>query len=40
MNEEKRWLSEWYRKCRNKYIDLVGDFGGNIFLFIYLLILI
>ncbi|PKY41327.1 P-loop containing nucleoside triphosphate hydrolase protein [Rhizophagus irregularis] len=29
MNEEKRWLSEWYRKCRNKYIDLVGDFGGS-----------
>ena len=23
------WLSQWYSKCRNKYIDLIGDFGGT-----------
>ncbi|RIA88406.1 hypothetical protein C1645_826376 [Glomus cerebriforme] len=27
--EAECWLSEWYSKCRNKYIDLVGDFGGS-----------
>jgi hypothetical protein len=28
-NKNEHWLSEWYSKCRYKYIDLVGDFGGK-----------
>ncbi|RIA88407.1 hypothetical protein C1645_877420 [Glomus cerebriforme] len=28
-NKNESWLNEWYRKCPNKYIDLVGDFGGS-----------
>ncbi|CAG8479082.1 3193_t:CDS:2 [Funneliformis caledonium] len=28
-NEHVQWLNKWYCKCRHKYIDLVGDFGGS-----------
>ncbi len=28
-NKYEHWLNEWYIQCHNRYIDLVGDFGGK-----------